>query len=58
MNITEQLPTETCENNEILLAPDRIESAALKRILEEVVDERDVALVANRYDRDHNRHNR
>lgn len=58
MNIAEQLQTETCENNEILLSSDRIESAALKRILEEVVDERDVALVANRYDRDHNRHNR
>jgi len=49
---------EVGEKNGILLSPERIESAALKRILAEVVDERDVALVANRYDRDHNRHNR
>ena len=57
MKTLEQPETEICEN-EIVLSPDRIESAALKRILEEVIDERDVALVANRYDRDHNRHNR
>ena len=58
MKTLEQPQTETCENDEIVLSPDRIESAALKRIMEEVVDERDVALIANRYDRDHNRHNR
>ena len=58
MITADQTQTETGKNNEFLLSPDRIESAALKRIMEEVIDERDVALVANRYDRDHNRHNR
>jgi hypothetical protein len=58
MTTLEQPKAETCANNEILLSPDRIDSAALRRIMAEVVDERDVALVANRYDRAHNRHNR
>jgi hypothetical protein len=58
MKTSELAQKEACETTEILLSPEGIESAALKRILAEVVDERDVDLVANRYDRDHNRHNR
>ena len=42
----------------LLLSPEGLESSALKRILAEVADDRIVGLVPNRYDRDHNRHNR
>lgn len=40
-------------------SPDQVESEALKRILAEVVDGRDEAVMASGgYDRTHNRHNR
>ena len=58
MKTSETLQTGSLDAPSIVLSPDDVESAALKRILAEVVDDRDLAVVPNCYDRDHNRHNR
>jgi hypothetical protein len=58
MEASENKEESTQNVSTILLSPERLESVALKRILAEVADERDLDLAPNRYDRDHNRHNR